>query len=59
MSLPNSLYEPKLAERWASRYRDFEIDEMVRRLRKVRNERVRRRAKPSQPERPDEPKEAA
>ena len=27
-----SLYEPRLVERWKSRYRKFQIDEMVRRF---------------------------
>lgn len=55
MSLPKSLYEPKLADRWAKQYRDFETDEMVRTLRKARQKPM----KPSPPKRPDSPKRAA
>jgi hypothetical protein len=55
MSLPKSLYEPKLVDRWTKRYRDFETDELVRRLRKARQ-----KPKSLSPDkRPDNPKRAA
>lgn len=36
MHTGKSLYEPKLVELWNERYRNFAIDEMVRRLRETK-----------------------
>jgi hypothetical protein len=37
MHTDKPLYDPKLVEHWSKRYRDFEIDEMIRRRRKARS----------------------
>ena len=55
MNPPKSLYEPKLVDRWTRRYREFETDEMVRRLRLTR----KKPSKQSQPGQPPRPKQAA
>lgn len=58
MSSPESLYEPKLVNRWAERYRNFETEEMVRSLRRARRK-AKQTPRPNQTGQSKKPGEAA